>query len=380
MADDLTPERLRRLAAVKPERARVLSLYLNLDPTEFATGEARATAISSLIDDAGRQAKNADLPHDEHTALRKDVERAADFLRGPEFSADGAHALAVFACGPAGLFETLKLPRPLDSRAVIDDSPFVEPLAGMMGKERWCVALVNRRIARILTGGPHGLEEAERIDDGTPGQHQQGGWSQARYQRAIDEEAIEHFRNTAHRLFRRRRDAPYDRLLLGAPSEMRTAIEDTLHADVRERLVGFIDVDVENTKPDEVRRAAAPAIEEYERRREREALDRLVEGVRAGGRGAAGVEETLGALNERRVEVLLLDEGFSAPGSVCATCGHVSTSEGGTCPVDEGPLEPRDDVVQTAIELALDGSADLMVVRHHDDLGSMGSIGAVLRF
>ena len=33
---ELTPERLRALAEVRPEQGLVLSLYLNLDPSEFA--------------------------------------------------------------------------------------------------------------------------------------------------------------------------------------------------------------------------------------------------------------------------------------------------------------------------------------------------------
>jgi peptide subunit release factor 1 (eRF1) len=102
--------------------------------------------------------------------------------------------------------------------------------------------------------------------------------------------------------------------------------------------------------------------------------------VSTGGRGAAGLDETLGALNERRVETLLIDEGFSAPGSVCASCGYVGAREGGACPVDGGELERRDDIVETAIELAIAQSAEVLVVRHNDDLAAHGSIGAVLRF
>jgi len=153
-----------------------------------------------------------------------------------------------------------------------------------------------------------------------------------------------------------------------------------LHASLRERLRGFIEVDVEHSSPDDVARAAASDIEAAERRHEREKLDRLLEGVGAGGRGAAGLDDTLGALNERRVETLLFAEGFTAPGSVCSSDGFVAAQEGGTCPVDGGELVRRDDIIESAIELALAQSADVLVVRHHDDLSELGSIGATLRF
>ena len=41
-------DRLRKLAELRLDRPVVLSLYLDLDPTEFATPPARATAVRSL--------------------------------------------------------------------------------------------------------------------------------------------------------------------------------------------------------------------------------------------------------------------------------------------------------------------------------------------
>ena len=43
-------DQLRQLAELRLERPVVLSLYLNLDPSEFATPPARKTSIRSLVD------------------------------------------------------------------------------------------------------------------------------------------------------------------------------------------------------------------------------------------------------------------------------------------------------------------------------------------
>src|SRR5919202_6565024 len=130
--NELRESRLRELARIHPGDARVLSVFLNLDPSEFAAAPARASEIASVIDDANRRARQNDgLSHTADKALREDIERAQSFLR--DFSAKGAHGLALFACGPEGLFEAIRLPRPIGTRAVIDDSPFVEPLVEMLG-------------------------------------------------------------------------------------------------------------------------------------------------------------------------------------------------------------------------------------------------------
>src|SRR3712207_382365 len=97
--NELRDDRLRELTRIRPNGARVLSFFVNLDPGEFAAPSARSTEISSVVDDARRRIRDADgLSHDARKALNEDVERADSFLR--DFSPKGAHGLALFACGP----------------------------------------------------------------------------------------------------------------------------------------------------------------------------------------------------------------------------------------------------------------------------------------
>jgi peptide subunit release factor 1 (eRF1) len=180
-------------------------------------------------------------------------------------------------------------------------------------------------------------------------------------------------------LFRRFKRTPFDALLIGCPEEMCNEVERRLHPYLQERIVGRIDVDVENTTPDQVLAAAAEKMEAEDKRRERDALDRLAEGLGTGGRGAAGLDEVLGMLNERRVEILLFEQGLTAPGVVCPHCGWIG-AEGASCPIDDTPLEQRDDIIETAVQLAITQAAEVIAVRHHDDLDGKGSIAAVLRF
>ncbi|MEA2450217.1 MAG: hypothetical protein QOG63_2149 [Thermoleophilaceae bacterium] len=381
--NELNENRLRELARIRPDDGRVLSVFLNLDPSEFAAPPARATEISSVIDDASRRIRESDgLSHAAKKALEDDVKRADSFLR--DFSPKGAHGLALFACGPADLFEAIRLPRPIDTRVVIDDTPFVEPLIeSVAAGSSWVVVLVNRQIGRILRGDGEHLEELGVIEDDVHGQHSQGGWSQARYQRSVDEEVQDHLRTVADALFTHFKRHSFEHVLLGGPGETLTDFEAKLHPYIAEKLSGRVEVDVENTPPDGVREAARPKIEAIGRQSERDALDRLREGVSRGGRGAAGLEPVLEALNARRVETLLLEPGFDAAGCSCPQCGSVYAMVEGDCPADGTKLDCRDDVVESAVHRALEQSAVLLVVRddeHVNELAGYGGIAAVLRF
>jgi len=368
-------DQLRRLAELRLDRPVVLSLYLNLDPSEFATPPARKTAVRSLVDEAERRLRERNgLSHEDRVALHASLERASNFLEN-ELPTDGAHGVAVFSSQAADLFEALKLPRAVPNQVFIGYSPLVGPLARLERRERWCVALVNRRDARILRGSPESLREVEQIHDEVFGQHDQGGWSQARYQRGVEKEKDDHLKNTGDALMRHFKRQPFERLIVGGPREVVTAFESKLHQYLQERLAGRIEVDVEHSNPDEVLEAARPLLEELERTREREALERL------GERGVAGVEDVLPPLHERRVEILLLDEQFGGvPGVQCLVCGWLGL-DGDRCPADGSELIRLDDLTEAMIELSVQQAAELLPVRHERGaLEAHGGAAALLRF
>jgi peptide chain release factor subunit 1 len=350
-ANTITRGRLRRLAELRPPRGMVLSVFFNLDPSEFATPAARATELNSVVNAAARKVEEAEgLAHAERTALRADVDRVRDVLRGPGLASNGTHGLAVFACGPADVLEVVRLPHPIESRAIVDDHACVEPLVRSDSSERWCVLLVNRRTARIFVGTAAGLEELDHITGDTHRQHDQGGWSQKRYQRSVEQEKLNHVGHALDTLFARFKRRPFDHLVVGAPEELVTEVEEKLHPYLRARLAGRLGIDVENSSPAEVSAAAAEVIDQHVAGVEREALDRMQQGIGRGDRGVSRPEPVMEALEQARVEILLLAEDFDAP------------------ELDE------------AVEKAIVQNAQVLVIRHHDDLVMHGGIGAVLRF
>ena len=103
-------DQLRSLAELRLDRPVVLSLYLNLDPSQFATPPARKTSVRSLIDEAERRLRERNgLSHDDKSALQASLERASAFLEN-DLPSDGAHGLAVFASERNNLFEALSCP------------------------------------------------------------------------------------------------------------------------------------------------------------------------------------------------------------------------------------------------------------------------------
>jgi peptide chain release factor subunit 1 len=369
-------ERLRELAGFRPEGHKVLSLFLNLDPSEFPTPRDRSVELQSLLQVVEGALRQDSIDHTQKQELKRDLERVRSYFAN-EFDAKGTRGLALFSASGADLFEIVRLGRPIASAVVIDDSPFIEPLTLLPGSDGYCVLLINRQLARILTGGSERMQEVASIVDDVHRWHDQGGWSQARYQRGIVKETRDHVKHAADELFKVFKRGSVQRLIIGAPDELRGEIEGRLHSYLRDRIAGRIDIDVRST-PAQVAREVAPIIEQDERHRERECLDRLKSELGRNARGVAGLADTLAALNEQRVEMILLQQGFQAEGWATAGSDFLAASPASSPSGEE--LQRRDDIIEPALEKALEQSADVVVVRRHRDLEPLGSIGAILRY
>src|SRR5437868_2567697 len=105
MAGTITWDLLRTLAGFRAGKGRVISLYLNLDPSLAPTQPAVAARVNSLLDEAGKQADELqkELSHEEKAALKADLERIERWF-ADEFDRDGAQGAAVFSDGADGLW------------------------------------------------------------------------------------------------------------------------------------------------------------------------------------------------------------------------------------------------------------------------------------
>lgn len=378
MVNDVSQDALRRLAANR--NGAVLTLFLDLDPSKFPTAPARQSAVDALLNEARRTVERSALDHDARARMRDALTEIEGRLEPTAIPVEGARGLAIFAPGPEASVELLRLPAPIPNRVVLDVSAHVEPLVRLADRGRWCVALVDRSRATFHLGNEDGMSLSGTLDDEVHGQHRQGGWSYGRYQRSIENEVGAHLDHVAEALCAALREGRYDRLVLAGQQPIRRELEDKLDHDVRERLAGWVGVDLSAADAEAVRVAAEPLILEARHGHEREVLERLVQGVGTpGGRGVAGLRTTLGALSERRVETLVVDPQLESPGSRCPACGFLGLHLA-ECPADGTEMEQLPNVIEAAVALAYEQAAEVVLPAPAPELTAVEGIGAVTRF
>jgi peptide subunit release factor 1 (eRF1) len=240
------------------------------------------------------------------------------------------------------------------------------------------VAVVGRERGTVYILRAGKLEELVDQFDETPGRHDQGGWSQARYQRHIESLVHEHLKEVAEQLDRRVRRLHSPRIVIVTTEETRAELEEVLSHDVKNAIVGWTQADA-HASPTEFLEAAQPILEEWHAKQEREAAERWREESGRGGRATAGWHDTLEAASDARVELLLFQEGAEHTAWQCPRCGRVS-AEGGPCPLDGTQMEERSDGLNLAVLQTLAHGGSALALRHYQDLDPVEGIGALLRY
>ena len=109
-------------------------------------------------------------------------------------------------------------------------------------------------------------------------------------------------------------------------------------------------------------------------------LEKIQEYAGAGGRGTIGLADTVQALNEQKIHILLVQEGFSQPGTECRSCGMLFAEERADCPACGEPAEQVENVVDSAIQKALELGSAVEVATEFEKLEPIQCIGSIMYY
>jgi peptide subunit release factor 1 (eRF1) len=348
----LTPAHLRTLAATESSDGPVLSLYLQLGP-ERRSRAGWHSVFSSLADETAKTIRD----RRKRRVVRDELDRIENALN--EELPELGRGVAFFACRTAGLRQQIPVSVPLPDGVHLGPQPYLRPLVRTRDEhDRFVLALLSQEHSRFFISQIGQVEEVLQVRGERPPRLLAERVALAQGSVAVAEPVKREGRVLAEaaRLVLAWFEGRH--LLTSAPPEMRAAFVHDLPKELQQWMGGNFAVDL-HAGVGEVAAAAEPAIEARE---ERATLDRIFE---AGPNGAAwGERRTLDALWERRVLTLAVEDTFCQPGSRCRRCESLSEQFPSECPTcGSEALEPVGDVVELALERALERRAALELVR-----------------
>jgi peptide chain release factor subunit 1 len=341
---------LDKLAAFDAGPFPVVSLYLDLRPNE----RGRDNFEPFLRKELGERARTYRASGPERQSLEKDLARIQSHVASLEGSLNG---LALFASSGANLFETVELAAPVvGHKLYISTQAHLYPLARLLDEyPRYVALLADTHSARIFVFAANAIERTNQVEGIKTRRHKMGGWSQARYQRHMDNYHLQHAKEVVDAVSRLVRDEGIDRIVLAGDEVIVPLLREQLPKEIADRIVDVLKLDIRAPERDVLETTLA-ALREQEAVGDRERVDALLDAYRSGGLACAGLVATKRAFELGQVDELLV------PASPAAIAN-----------ADE---KAADELVV----LARQTGARIRFIEDNRLLSPVGGVGAFLRF
>jgi peptide chain release factor subunit 1 len=363
--DQLTAQ-LDRVASTDTGPYPVISLYLDLRPNEHGRDQFEPFLRKELAD----RVHTYPASGPERASLDADAARIREYVTGLDGSVNG---LALFASHGAGLFEPIALAAPIDAhRLYISDQPHLYPLARVIDEyPRYLALLTDTHSARIFVFATNAIEKTEQIQGEKTKHHKKGGWSQARYQRHVENFHLQHAKEVADAVARLVREEAIDKVFISADDVVMPLLREHLPKEVSDRIVDVLKMDV-RAPEHEVLESTLAALRQKDAETDRERVDELIGAYRANGLACVGVDATRKAFELGQVDELLIT---AVPNALKAK--ETSAAAGNQ---DVGERTPQERLADELIVQARNTSAKIRFIEDPALLGPFGGVGAFLRF
>jgi peptide subunit release factor 1 (eRF1) len=376
----ISREEVRQLAQIESPAGSAISFYFQPATPQNKSHREEQILIKDLVRDCLRRAERSG----NHLALREDLGKILQIAEG--LHGNHSRGKVIFACREQGTWRELDVPPRLGRSQITVNSRFhLRPLVeSYSGLPRACIALVNRKMARIfelqegeITQKPD-LEFGASLRPARSDGYQ--GYEAGHRERHVENQVMQHFKQFAESLLLLNNREKFEALLIGCHDEAWPEIEPHLHSSLKQKLRGRFLIDPAAASAEEVREHAERILTETALS-EKQALVREVVGeAQRNARGAVGLRRVLNALERQEVQILLIGHGLKAEAVECTNCRHLDTRMVKSCAVCGQETRELSDVSDALVDLALRNGADIRFIDDDPELEKSGRVGALLRF
>lgn len=361
---------LQELLDYNSQGNKVASLYLNTDTAQESSENIKHHVRGMIRDGELHNTESAQM-----------IERYLDL----SFGWDSA-GLALFCCGELDYLQAFPTAVSFRNRLRIGPKPYIKPLAHFLDfYAHYGVILIDSVGARFfayhlgelkVTEGFMG-EETQKLKkgSGSSAHGMRGGAGGGRHEEEVVNRNLRDAANAAVNFFANK---SIRRFFIGGTAQTVAHFQELLPKQMQSCIAATFSMDM-NAGEHEVRAQTLQLLGEANAKQEERMVTQLMAAKASGQQGVVGLDATLQAINDRRVQTLIISDGFRAPGYFNEPSGFV-VADLTKSPISPEELTPVDDVVDIALNFTMNQGGHAEVVNKNLMLEENGRIGAILRY
>lgn len=381
---------INKLAEFEPTEAPFISIYLNTRANQHGREDFGIWLKKELAERTKEYAE--DTP--ERKNFERVAERILDFAGNLLPEANGAAIFAHVGEDENSLFRTAQFVAPIEeNEIVVSDRPYIFPLARLIEQNpRYACAWADTNAARIYVfGGELAVNaksqqdaQVEEIQNVKTQRGEEGGWSQSRFQRRIENFHRQHGKELAETLDKLVRDEGIEMVVLsGDAARIIQILRDEMSKELSERVIAEMNLD-QYASERQLYEASLEEVRRYDAQKDREQVARLMDEIGMDNLGVTGVSATLACLSNGQVQELLI---LSDPDRIQYNPQRVEQTLENYAPGDDNSandalpdVSEKRQVLDELIVRAINSSARIRFIEDATLLMSVGGVGAILRY
>ena len=361
---------LKKLASIETE-GPILSVYLNVDPTQRTSDEYKLT-LRDLLRQAMDKVDSEDIE-----AVKHYVEYDYDW---------SGRGLVIFTRQAEDIWLTYPLAVPVSSGVTVANRPYISPLVeldGLYGS--YAIALVDRQGGQFYHFQMGELTAQKQVEGedihhtrkgrGSSVVGMRGGSSASgRRETELVQRNLKEIASALTNFCQKYRPR---HLLIGGADPTVAQFQDLLSSTCGDLVDGTLAVDMGAGEP-EIRERAFEILEALEQERHEKMVNTIVTATAKGMNGVLGLDQTLSMAHEGRIQVLIMERDYHQPGYRCTGCGYLTSQQLETCVFCGSEFAEIPDAVEAVVTQVVEKGGDVDVI----DGETMGDarIGALLRY
>jgi peptide chain release factor subunit 1 len=369
---------IRKLATIPETDYPFITLYLNTKWQDEKQRKRVRLFVKNELKEAQRLVK-------EEESIMKSLQRDSDeiqrYVDGVIHRAydEGVNGIAVFACSGIDTFTIFRSSIPFENHFTLSSKPSLRQLVQLSDAYRTAIAvMVDTDRAKIFEMSLGEILLESRIESYVPGRHEQGGWSQMRFQRHIREHMHQHHKGVAEHLVKLSDDEKCENIVLIGQEHILATFRALLPERVREKIKGDLSAEFEEESSSLAQRVMEYLHGEY-LKEEDSIIEELIETALARGAATVGISDTIDVVNRGQVHRLVLDRDLKRQGWQCTKCLALGEITPLSCPFCNSAIESVD-LAEEMIRSVINRDGEVDMVTDHPKLSKYEGAGALLRF
>ncbi|MFW6128877.1 MAG: hypothetical protein ACOC6P_01340 [Candidatus Aminicenantaceae bacterium] len=373
-------EQVENLSKFQGKTFLTTSYFLDTDKSRLTKKEIILSG-KNLIRNGHTKLKDLNLSKEKEESALMDLDKISDFC-SPNQASFESQGLAIFSCSEENFWQVFELPDAPRNLVIFDGNPYVRPLSAILNEyNRICTLLLDRKEAKWYQIYMKEITPIKEISGDVPSQVKEGGWEgyeSKRIERHIAAHLHDFFKKVAKETFELFKQKNFNWLFLGCDDKYFPVFEPLLHPYIKERLKGRIKA-LPGISKSKILQESLEKEKSLKEEEEQTIVNSFISELNKGGLATSGIKNTLRSLNRGEVQTLIVRRHFSKPGTICPKCKFLflDEKECPSCKVETGNLN---DVIDEAVEKALDNNSDVKHINSQSNLRRYGNIGALLRY